>query len=608
MGTDPAGAAEPETVSRFPRGYSIYGLAVSPNATRVAAGTKGGYIRVLGLTDGKATAGVPALFEVFHPPAVVSLAFCTDDILASAGLDGKIGLWSVSQRVQLGEIVAHQGGVFALCRIGSLVLASIGADAVLRVWDLDSLEVKFASEPFDLPAIQALITIDYHPATGLLAHPSRTGMLHLYDVKDGFAARTIQAHDGDFTALSNGTQHAATGGSNDAMLKVWSPSFDTCLMQASAAAGILSLGWTGPDALLTAYRDGSGQTWQVGDGLVAGPRHAGLDLRSVAGLPLDHLAQSQVRRERQWRDAKVAEAQELLAQPEQAGRLALIVRDLHERGFSAEAVLVLAEAARSQRQSLWELESLLALVQGLGDSPASVPCLYALAVLLEGMREHPLALQYFERIGRIDQGYRDVEHRLSVLRASPLLPLSPEECVLADPMPENLFAQELHKNTLLDRRFRSRVLVRAGNPMRLPATIDIQGMHRAILEALQQIGVNRQLAGLQQVTLVRDGALPPMTWLYLPSAGEPRGAAFAVEIRMPALGAEWVPYAVFDATLLEIPPEVPVAEHNDRVRQAWGQCNGSPAATAWLQEAYRRVVESLKRLEGRIMADADKEF
>ena len=463
MGTDPAGAAEPETVSRFPRGYSIYGLAVSPNATRVAAGTKGGYLRVLGLTDGKATAGSPALFEVFHPPAVVSLAFCTDDILASAGLDGKIGLWSVSQRVQLGEIVAHPGGVFALCRIGSLVLASIGADAVLRVWDLDSLEAQFASEPFDLPAIQALITIDYHPATGLLAHPSRTGMLHLYDVKEGFAKRTIQAHEGDFTALSYGTQYLATGGTNDALLKVWSLSLDKCLMQASAAAGILSLGWAGPETLLTAYRDGSGQTWQVGDHLAAGVRRAGLDLRFVTGLPLEHLAKSQAGRERQWRDAKVAEAKELLAQPEQAGRLATIVRDLHERGFSAEAVLILAEAARSQRQSLWELQSLLALVQGLGDSPASVPCLYALAVLLEGMREHQLALQYFERIGRIDKGYRDAEHHISVLRASPLLQLSPEECVLGDSMPKDLLAQELHKNTLLDRRFRSRVLVRAGN-------------------------------------------------------------------------------------------------------------------------------------------------
>ncbi len=36
MWTDPQSAAEPQTVSRFPRGYSIYGLAISPNATRIA--------------------------------------------------------------------------------------------------------------------------------------------------------------------------------------------------------------------------------------------------------------------------------------------------------------------------------------------------------------------------------------------------------------------------------------------------------------------------------------------------------------------------------------------------------------------------------------------
>lgn len=185
MWTNPRHTAGPQTVSRFPRGYSIYGLAVSPNATRVAVGPKGGLLRVLGLMDGKATVDSPPLFEVFHPPAVVSLAFCTDDILASGGLDGRIRLWSVSRGRPLGEMVAHQGGVFALCRIGSLVLASIGADAVLRVWDLDSLEARFESEPFDLPRIPALTTVDYSPSVGLLAHPAQTGNLYLYDVKKG---------------------------------------------------------------------------------------------------------------------------------------------------------------------------------------------------------------------------------------------------------------------------------------------------------------------------------------------------------------------------------------------------------------------------------------
>jgi hypothetical protein len=608
MWTHPHSTAEPQTVSRFPRGYSIYGLAVSPNGTRVAAGTKGGLIRVLGLIDGKATVDSPALFEVFHPPAVVSLAFCTDDILASGGLDGRIRLWSISEGRQLSEIQAHQGGVFALCRIGSLVLASIGADAVLRVWDLDSLEARFESEPFDLPGIQALVTIDYNPTTGLLVHPSQTGMLHLYNVKEGFTRRTIKAHEGDFTAISYGTQYVATGGTYDAMLKVWSLSLDKCLMQASAVTGILSLGWAGTDTLLTAYRDGSGQTWQIRDSLSAGFRHAGLDLRFVTGLPIEQLARSQAWIERQWRDAKVEEAKELLSQPEQRGRLTTIVRDLYERGFSAESVLILADAARSQQQSLWELESLLALVKGLGDSPASVPCLYALAVLLENMKEHKLALQYFEAICRIDKGHRDVEHHISSLKASPFLRVSPDQCVLGDSMHKDLFTQELRKNTLLYRRFRSRVLVRAGNPMHLPATTNIQEMHRAIMEALQGIGVNAHLASLQQLTLLRDSALREITWLYIPSAVEPRGAAFAMEIRTPASGMECVPCAVFDATLIEIPPDVSVEEHNDRVQDAWIKFNGSPATTGWLRDAHRLALKSLARLEGRIMADTDDEY
>jgi len=608
MWLNPGRTAEAQAVSRFLPGYSVYSLTVSPNGTRLAAGTKGGLIRVLGLTDFKAAVGSPALFELFHQPAVLGLAFCTDDILASGGLDGKIRLWSISGGKQLNEITAHLGGVFALCRIGSLVLASIGADAVLRVWDLDTLKVKFESEPFDLSRTRALITVDYNPATGLLAHPSHTGTLYVYDVKNDFTRRAIDAHQGDFTALSYGTRYAATGGTHDALLKVWSLALDKCLMQASTSAGIMALGWAGPETLLAVYRDGSAQSWQVGDNLSAGFRHEGLDLRFVTGLPVEQVTKFQVKTEQQWRDARIAEATEPLAIPEQRGRLADIVRDLHDRGFSAEAVLILADAARSQQQPLWELESLLALVKGLGDNPALIPCLFALGALLEEMKEHELALRHFEQIRRIDKDYPDVEHHIDRLKASPLLELSPENCVRGDLSNDDLLVQELKKDTILERKFRSRILIKAGNPVQFPAAVSIEEINETALKSLQDIGVNGQLTGVQQVVLLGASEPRQITWVYLPSNIEPCGSAFAIEVRTTASGFEFVPCAVFDATLLGIPPDVPVGEHNDRIRGAWGQSHSSPASRGWLAEANNLAMKSLAQLESRIMAKTDDEY
>lgn len=392
------------------------------------------------------------------------------------------------------------------------------------------------------PEVRCRIPINCYLKT-LVSEPGR---------KKGFKQRTIQAHEGDFTALSYGTQYVVTGGTQDAILKVWSPSLDQCLMQASAVTGILSLGWAGPDTLLTVYRDGSAQTWQVGDRLCAGLRHPGLDLRCVTGLPVEQMARSCAGMERQWRDAKVAEAKELLAQPEQTGRLAALVRDLRERGFSAEAVLVLADAARSQQQPLWELESLLALAKGWGDSSASVPCLYALAVLLENMKEYQLALQHFERIRQIAEGYRDIDHHISPLTASPLLTLSPDSCVRGDLMHPSRVRPELRKNTILERKFYSRTLIRAGNPMHCPSAIEVQKVQEAVAEALQQGGVGSQHAGLQQVMVLGGNGPQEITWVYAPATAEPHGAAFAMAVRTLGTGMRW-PTACLPTTSFTAP-------------------------------------------------------
>ena len=142
MWPKPGEETNPTIVSRFNQGYSVYALAVSPGASRIAAGTKAGLLQVHALSDFQVSENSTPLFEVFHQPGIVSLAFCTDDILASGGLNGKIKIWSVTQKRQLAEIQAHTNGVFALRRLGSLVLASIGGDNILRIWDLDTLETK----------------------------------------------------------------------------------------------------------------------------------------------------------------------------------------------------------------------------------------------------------------------------------------------------------------------------------------------------------------------------------------------------------------------------------------------------------------------------------
>ena len=237
--------AKPRVLSEFRPGYSVYALAVSPNGRRLAAGTKGGLLRVHDLETSDAAEPADALFEAFHLPAVFAVAFCTDDILATGGLDGRIKLWSVSQGEQVGEIEAHGRGVYALRRLGSLVLASVGGDGRLRVWDMDALEARFESEPFALPRIHALTGLDYSIDLGLLVHASHSGNLHVYDVRSDFKTRLVSAHRGDFCAVASGSEYVVTAGAADNTIKVWSPSLEETIAESATSSGALAVGWAG---------------------------------------------------------------------------------------------------------------------------------------------------------------------------------------------------------------------------------------------------------------------------------------------------------------------------------------------------------------------------
>ncbi|MBW1804732.1 MAG: hypothetical protein JRJ85_28910, partial [Deltaproteobacteria bacterium] len=263
MWSSTEGYDRPRIVSRFHNDYSIYALAVSPDGTKIAAGTKPGLLRVHPLADINNSENHPVLFDVFHQGGIVSLAFCTDDILASGGLDGTIKFWSIPEKSQLAEIHAHTGGVFALCRMGSLVLASIGGDNVLRTWDIDTLKAEYQSDSFTLPKIRALTCLDYNLANGLLMHPTGNGELQIYDSYNNFSKRVVGAHEGSFCAMACGSELIATAGQDDVMIRLWPYSMDKPVMESPAALGVIAVCWLGIDTLMTVYNDGSGQIWKV---------------------------------------------------------------------------------------------------------------------------------------------------------------------------------------------------------------------------------------------------------------------------------------------------------------------------------------------------------
>ena len=147
------------------------------------------------------------------------------------------------------------------------------------------MEARHESEPFALPRIHGLTSLDYDAGLGLLMHPSRSGDLHVYDVKNNFEVRVIPAHRGDFCAMAVGHDLIATGGMADRIVKVWPPSFDGAIAETPTPSAALSIGWVAERTVMLVSDDGCGQLWTVDDVLHPGARFEGCDLRTVASHP-----------------------------------------------------------------------------------------------------------------------------------------------------------------------------------------------------------------------------------------------------------------------------------------------------------------------------------
>lgn len=601
-------SAKPLIISRFNYDYSIYALAVSPNGTRVAAGTKPGLLRVHSLSSPDVLENSPILFEVFHLPGVVSLAFCTDDILASGGLDGKIKLWSICEKSQLAEIQAHTGGVFALCQIGSLVLASIGGDNILRIWDLDTLKAEYESEPVKLPKIRGLTSLDYSVVSGLLVHPSRNGDLHIYNLSNGFNKRIVHAHEGDFNAMACGSKYVVTAGREEMTIKLWPASMDKPITEVPTPLGILSATWTGTNSVMTVYTDGSGQIWNVDGTLSPGHRISSLDLRCAVGMPAGFVYRNHLKNSRQWRDEKLLQAREIITGSENFKQIETITNELNQQGFSVEAALVMADAAKAQNKPLLELKARLALMEGLGNNKAAIPSLHALGKLLRRLKEPRLAQECLERTLQIDQNCPGIKEQIVGLQSDPLMHLSPEDGIRGDLMKEGQFLAELQKYSILNNKFTWRVVVKVGKLLYFNTHLGTQEVVDSISLTAKEKTSDISSIKLAQASLFTDEGLRNIKWVYVMPGNMELPIALGMEIRSSTKGSEFTPYGVFDSKLLKISEHVSSEEHNKQVESAWIKLQHSSDAKGWLKNIIEVSMKKISLLASRNLSQTDNEF
>lgn len=586
-------SGEISTLTGFLHGHSVYSIDIDFEESMIALGTRGGLIKILpdpakqegeGLTPRTMIQGAPLL----------SVCWTGKALLAASDNAGRCLLWKTAQEAILASLKVMKGSICCMTKLDNDTLAGLSSTGELHLWHLSDQQLFRVIKGPCPPPIKALIHMVYWPGRQALAWPGQEGRLILFDLKTEQLLQ-IDAHRGNFYAISARGDNLITTGMEDGRLKIWAADADESVQNYGVPSGIISttIARTKETDSLLVGEKGTAALYSIEKDKMRFIREVpGKDYRTVKTHPWETILASYDRQRSMEIEKILAEIQTSTGR---AGKG--VIEALHSRlidlGYEHLSLAIRADQANQRGDIVEGIKLRSNLVDLLpGNAPGACPAMEKYAAILEKAWHLPEANAVCKRIATIDPDYpftlktRKIKTCAQIVRE--------KQCLIDPDIP---IEQIIDSAAIIGKSFSGRYLIKALQPetsrLRLdPETITKkyelirkengrQGLPSATTERLVRIS----RAGIHESEYIvfRDG-----------KTNNGKGLQMVLQTLPGDFGTVITPMVIFDWR--DARPEETVQERNESAEKALNNIRRNASSDPYLSAVYRAAKYALRRI------------
>jgi len=586
-------SGEIRTLIEVPYGHSVYAIDIDFEEEMIALGSKGGLIKIVPDPAKQGGEGLTPLTLIQGAP-LLSVCWIGKALLAASDNVGRCLLWKTDQEAMPESLEVMEGSICCTAKLDNDTLAGLSSRGELHLWHLSDQQLFRVIKGPCPPPTKALVNMVYWPGRHALAWPGQEGRLALFDLKTEQLVQ-IDAHRGDFYAISAQGDNLITTGMEDGRLKIWMAEADECVQDYSVPSGIISAGIVRrkETAILLVGGKGAAALYSIEKDKMRFIREVpGKDYRTVKFHPWETILASYNRQRSMEVEKIIAEIRTSTGRVGN-GEIEALHSRLIDLGYEHVSLAIRADQA-NQRDDIVEGIKLRSDLVGIlpNNSPGTCPAMEKYAAILEKAWHLAEADTVCKRIVNIDPSYA---FTLETSRIEEGIKIINGKQYLLDP--DIPIEQIISSATIIGKSFSGRYLIKTLPSENSRVKLDpetIQKKYELIRKENGKKGLPS--ATTEQLVMISRAGTHESAYIAFGdgTTNDVRALQMVLQILPADLGTVVTPMILFDWR--DVPPEKTVQEGNKKAEKALNNIRNDASSNPYLSAVYRAAIYAVRRI------------